>query len=208
MDHSGPGWLAAKTRKPDGTWGKLVTGWALARVCGFELCFYSSDANGAHSREIWNANRVVEGWPRFSPHSKRIRVTVDGQTENDSQRIFEMNVDGGNVHPLPLDWPADADQRDGQWTPDGRHFLFTSSRGGFGLSSTYELVSPPWFAFWKKASTVRLTPEQMDVVAVTPTRDSTRLIVIGRVAQGSMMAYDPKEQRFIPILRGLPPLVL
>lgn len=165
---------------------------------------FISDANGAHSREIWNANRVVEGWPRFSPDSKRIRVTVDGQTENDSQRIFEMNVDGGNVHPLPLDWPADADQRDGQWTPDGRHFLFTSSRGGFGLSSTYELVSPPWFAFWKKASTVRLTPEQMDVVAVTPTRDSTRLIVIGRVAQGSMMAYDPKEQRFIPILKGLP----
>jgi Tol biopolymer transport system component/DNA-binding winged helix-turn-helix (wHTH) protein len=162
---------------------------------------FVSDANGANSREIWNANRMVAGLPRFSPDSKRIRVLVNGQKSGEPERIFEMNADGSNVHPLPLDWPADADQRDGQWTPDGRHFVFTSSRGGF--SSTYELVSPPWFAFWKKASTVRLTPEQMDVVAVAPARDSTRLLVIGRVAQGSMLAYDPKEQRFIPFLSVL-----
>jgi len=126
---------------------------------------------------------------------------VDGQTLSDPERIFEMNVDGSNVHPLSLDWPSDADQRDGQWTPDGRHFVFISSRGGF--SSTYELISPPWFAFWKTASAARLTPEQMDVVALTPTRDSSRLLVIGRVAQGSMLVFDSKEQRFIPFLSGL-----
>ena len=162
---------------------------------------FVSDANGANSREIWNANRVIEGWLRFSPDSKRIRVTVDGKTSSDPMRIFEINADGSNVHPLPLDWPSDADQRDGQWTADGRHFVFVSSRDGF--SSTYELVSPPWFEFWKKASAVRLTPEQMDVVAMTPTRDSANLLVIGRVAQGSMQAYDSKEQRFIPFLNGL-----
>jgi serine/threonine protein kinase/Tol biopolymer transport system component len=162
---------------------------------------FVSDANGANSREVWNANRAVEGWPRFSPDSKRIRVTVDGQKPSDPTRIVEMNADGSNVHPLSLDWPSDADQRDGRWTPDGRHFVFASSRGGF--SSTYELISPPWFAFWKKSSAVRLTPEQMDVVAVTPTRDSSSLLVVGRVAQGSMQVYDPKEQRFIPFLSGM-----
>ncbi len=78
--------------------------------------------------------------------------------------------------------PSDADQRDGQWTPDGRHFVFVSYRDGF--SSTYELVSPPWFEFWKKASAVRLTPEQMDIVAMTPTRDSANLLVIGRSRAG------------------------
>ena len=162
---------------------------------------FVSDANGANSREIWNANRVVEGWPRFSPDSKRIRVTVDGKTSSDPMRIFEINADGSNVHPLPLDWPSDADQRDGQWTADGRHFVFVSNRDGF--SSTYEVVSPPWFEFWKRASALRLTPEQMDVVAMTPTRDSANLLVIGRIAQGSMQSYDPKEQRFIPFLNGL-----
>ncbi|HEY4053408.1 MAG TPA: protein kinase [Terriglobales bacterium] len=162
---------------------------------------FVSDANGANPREIWNANRVVWGSPRFSPDSKRIQVTVSGRSISDPWRIFEMNMDGSNVHPLSLDWPSDADERDGQWTPDGRHFVFTSNRGGF--SSTYELVSPPWFEFWKKNSAVRLTPEQMDVVAITPTRDSANLLVIGRVAQGSMQIYDSKEQRFIPFLNGL-----
>jgi eukaryotic-like serine/threonine-protein kinase len=162
---------------------------------------FVSDANGANSREIWNANRLVEGWPRLSPDSKRVRVTVDGQTANDPARIFEVNVDGSNVHPLPVEWPSDADQRDGLWTPDGRHFVFISTRGEF--SSTYELISPRRFEFWKKASAVRLTPEQMDVVAMTPTRDSANLLVIGRIAQGSMQAYDSKAQRFIPFLNGL-----
>jgi eukaryotic-like serine/threonine-protein kinase len=162
---------------------------------------FVSDANGANSREIWNANSMVDGSPRFSPDSKRIRATVYGPKPGEPARIFEMNVDGSNVHPLLLDWPSDADQWVGQWTPDGRHFVFTSTRGGF--SSAYELISPPWYAFWKKASAVRLTPEQMDVLAMTPTRESTHLLVIGRVAQGSMQVYDPKEQRFIPYLSGL-----
>ena len=39
MDHSGPRWLATKTGNPAGTWRKLVTGWAFARIRGFELCF-------------------------------------------------------------------------------------------------------------------------------------------------------------------------
>ena len=162
---------------------------------------FVSDANGANSREIWNANRMVDGSPRFSPDSKRIRATVYGQKSGEPARIFEMNTDGSNVHPLLLNWPSDADQWVGQWTLDGRHFLFSSSRGGF--NSTYELISPPWFEFWKKASAVRLTPEQMDVLAMTPTRDSTGLLVIGRVAQGAMQVYDSKEQRFIPYLGGL-----
>ncbi|HLV86423.1 MAG TPA: protein kinase [Candidatus Sulfotelmatobacter sp.] len=162
---------------------------------------FVSDANGAHSREIWNANHMIECCVRFSPDSKRIQVTVDGKSSSDPVRIFEMNADGSNVHPLPLDWRSDASQWNGQWTPDGTHFVFTSDLGG--SNSTYELVSPPWFEFWKKASAVRLTPEQLDVVAMTPTRDSASLLVIGRVAQGSMLAYDSKEQRFIPFLNGL-----
>ena len=162
---------------------------------------FVSDANGANSREIWNTNRTIACCVRFSPDSKRIQATVDGKSSSDPVRIFEMNADGSNVHALPLDWQSDAGQWNGQWTPDGKHFVFTSDLGR--LSSTYELVSPPWFEFWKKASAVRLTPEQMDVLDFTPSRDSASLLVIGRVTQGSMLAYDSKEQRFIPFLKGL-----
>ena len=39
MDYSGPRWLATKARQPSGAWRKLVSGWAFARVCRFELGF-------------------------------------------------------------------------------------------------------------------------------------------------------------------------
>ena len=38
---------------------------------------------------------------------------------------------------------------------------------------------------------------------MTSTKDSANLLVIGRIAQGSMQAYDSKGQRFIPFLDGL-----
>ena len=62
-------------------------------------------------------------------------------------------------------------KRHGQWTPDGKHFIFVS--GQEGLNNIYELVPPPWFEFWKKPTAVRLTAGQIDVLAATPSRDST-----------------------------------
>jgi dipeptidyl aminopeptidase/acylaminoacyl peptidase len=157
---------------------------------------FVSDANGANSRKIWDANCLVEGWPRFSADSKLIQVTVDGNNSGDPLRIFEMNADGSNVHPLPLDWPSDADQREGQWTPDGRHFVVISSRDGF--SGTYELISPRGSNSGRKPRPHVLRRSKWISLGMTSTRDSANLLVIGRVAQGSMEAYDSKGQRFIP----------
>ncbi len=144
---------------------------------------FISDANGANSREIWNANRVVEGWPRFSPDSKRIQVTVDGKTSNDSIADFrnECRWQSMFTHSLSIGRLTPINGMASGLPMAGISYL---PRAVGGISSTYELVSPPWFEFWKKASAVRLTPEQMDVVAMTSTRDSTRLLVIGRVGAG------------------------
>jgi tricorn protease-like protein len=50
---------------------------------------------------------------------------------------------------------------------------------------------------------VRLTSGELDILAATPARDSTRLFLIGQIAQGAMHAYDPKQKRFVPFLNGL-----
>ena len=168
-----------------------------------------SDNNGANIRQIWDAHRTVWGWPRFSPDSKRIRVTVEGASPEarvgplaDPTKIWELDVDGGNPHRLALAWPDDADQRDGQWTADGRHFFFFSNRED--LSGIYEIKQPRWFEWWKKPTAVRLTAGQIEVLGATPSRDSTGLFVMGRIAQGSMHVYDSTQNRFMPYLGGLP----
>jgi eukaryotic-like serine/threonine-protein kinase len=162
---------------------------------------YVSDRDGANLKKIWDApGRLI--WPYFSPDSRRIRVSLLGSKVGDQSKIWELNADGTAPHPLALNWPEDADQEAGQWTPDGKHFIFSSSNGG--LSNLYELIPAPWFEFWKKSTAVRLTAGQIDVLAATPSRDSTGLFMIGRIAQGAMQVYDPKQKRFVPLLDGLP----
>ena len=124
-----------------------------------------------------------------------------GGTQAHPPKIWELNADGSNPHRLKLDWPEDADQMDGQWTPDGKHFVFLSRREG--INNLYELIQPRWFEFWKKPSAMRLTGGQLDVLWATQSRDSSRLFIIGRIAQGAMRVYEPKVNSFVPFLDGL-----
>ena len=161
---------------------------------------YMSDSEGANLREIWDAPGFAES-AYFSPDSHRLRVTVDAVNYQGQPKIWELNADGRNPHRLVLDWPEDADQNRGQWTRDGKHFVFMSWRGG--ANNLYELIQPPWFEFWKRASAVRLTAGQIQLLAATPSRDNDGLFIIGRIAQGAMHVYDPGLKRFVPFLDGL-----
>ena len=88
---------------------------------------YVCDAEGQNVKEIWNTHHMVPGNPAFSPDSKKIRVTVSRSIlEDDLTRIWELNVDGSDLHllPLPEDWPQDSGAYYGIWTPGGKHFVF------------------------------------------------------------------------------------
>jgi WD40 repeat protein len=134
----------------------------------------------------------------FSPDAQQLTVTVG---YGDSRRLWRLKADGGNAHPLQFDWPKNANQYSGQWTPNGRHFLFSSEREGRG--NIYELVSPRWFEFWKKATAVRITGNQVPILSSAPTRDGNGLFVLGRMDEGSMRSYDPRTGKLVPFLESL-----
>jgi len=153
--------------------------------------------DGADPKLLWQAPGNASD-PSFSPDGRRIRLTVE---ENDPAQIWELNLDGSHPHRLLTDWPADADQSAGRWTPDGRHFIFQSDAGG--TNNVYELIEPGWLAFWKKPTAAKLTSGEIEVVDATPSRDSRQLFVMGRLSQGVMQVLDPKQGRFVPFLGGL-----
>jgi eukaryotic-like serine/threonine-protein kinase len=164
---------------------------------------YVSDSDGSNLKKIWDAPGAVDE-PYFSSDSRHISVTVfekDQEMTDELPRIWELNADGSNAHRLALDWPRGANQAGGRWTPDGKHFVFMSGREG--RPDLYEVVAPRWFEFWKKPTAVRLTGGQVSILGETPSRDGKQLFVIGRLAQGAMHAYDPKQKRFVPFLGGL-----
>ena len=159
---------------------------------------FVGNGDGGNVRKVWDASGEVHA-PRFSADSRRIRVTV--AEGNNPRKIWELKSDGGSPHRLSLDWPEDAEETDGQWTPDGKHFVFLSTRGR--QRDIYEAISPPWFEFWKKSTAVRLTPGQINVLSMTPSRDSAGLYMVGEIPQGAMQAWDPEQRRFVPFLSGL-----
>jgi WD40 repeat protein len=162
---------------------------------------YVADLNGEHSKEIWSPGRTVDGWPHYSPDGSAISVTSDAAAGNQHYLIWQIKPDGGNPHPVISDWPENVSLWDGVWTPNGKHFVFRSDRGGH--DAIYELLQPRWFEFWKKPRAVKLTAEQPEIGEMTPARDSTGLFFIGRVSQGAMYYYDEKEKHFFPFLDGL-----
>jgi hypothetical protein len=67
---------------------------------------------------------------RWSPDDRRIRFTLSGPIfERGMQAIWEAGTDGGNLRQLHF-WPGDPMECCGDWTPDGRYFVFSSRREG------------------------------------------------------------------------------
>src|SRR5277367_6545759 len=163
-----------------------------------EQVLYRIGADGENLTKLWEAPREVNDLA-FSPDGRQLSVTV-GSSPNIA-RLWRLSADGKNAQPLQFDWPVDADQYAGQWTPDGRHFLFSSNREG--RNNVYELVAPRWFEFWRKPTPVRITGNQIPILASTPSRDSRGLFVLSRMDEGAMRAFDPRLKKLAPILDDL-----
>jgi hypothetical protein len=155
------------------------------------------DEDGGDARVLWKPPQPPVALA-VSPDGKQLAVTLVSKTA----RIWLLDSDGKHPHPLELNWPADAAETQGQWTPDGRRFLFNSDREGRG--NVYELVKPRWFEFWKKPEAIRLTGNQLNITDATPARDSKNLYVLGRVESGAMQVFDPRAGKLVPFLGGLP----
>jgi Tol biopolymer transport system component len=160
---------------------------------------YRIGADGENLTKIWESPTGVDDLA-FSPDGRQLSVTVDTFPPT-TGRLWRLSADGQNAQPLRFDWPADADQYAGQWTPDGRHFLFSSNREG--RPNIYELVAPHWFEFWKKPAAVRITGNQISILASTPSRDSRGLFVLSKMDEGAMRAYDPLSKKLAPVLEDV-----
>jgi serine/threonine protein kinase len=167
-------------------------------VFGDRHLLYRMSADGENLTRLWEAPTDVSELA-FSPDGRELSVTLG--TSPDTNRLWRLSADGQNARPLPIAWPSDSDQHSGQWTPDGSHFLFSSSREG--RANIYELVAPRWFEFWKKPVPFRITGNQIPILAYTPSRDSRGLFVLSGMDQASMRAYDPRLKKLAPFLEDL-----
>ena len=158
---------------------------------------YVANADGSNARKIWAASGTVDSLG-FSPDGRELTLAV---ITKESSREWRVNIDGSDPHPLAFKWTPVSDQWFGQWTPNGKHFVFLSDRENGG--EVYEVVKPRWFEFWKKPTPVLITGTDLMILGLAPGRDGESLYVLGQLDQGAMQVLDLSSGKYIPFLDGL-----
>lgn len=142
----------------------------------------------------------ISGWPRWSPDARRIRFSVqDPQTL--SYTIWEVSADGSNLHPLLPGWNNPPAECCGVWSPDGRYFVFQSTRHGrTDLWAMRDKVS-----LFERAGRkpVQLTAGPMSFLGPDVSRDGKKLFALGIQSKNELVRYDLVSKQFVPYLSGM-----
>ena len=160
---------------------------------------YIAEQNGENPRKI-ATTRDVTGSLSISPDGSRIRFSVSNVINNTSE-LWEVRTDGGGIHPLLPGWNNPPSECCGKWTPDGRFYVFQSTRDG----ATNVWIVPDRSDWWRKVprEPVQLTTGPLQFSNSLPSRDGKRLFVTGVQQRAELVRYDAKSGDFSPYLGGI-----
>jgi Tol biopolymer transport system component/DNA-binding winged helix-turn-helix (wHTH) protein len=177
-----------------GTWSP--DGQSIAYANGQDL--YIAKSDGSASRKLIGLDHATAVHIRWSPDGKALRFTLESATYTYS--LWEVAADGSNLHPLLPGW-SEASEFRGNWTPDGKYFLFSAHRqGNTGIWAIREKQN----VFHKtNRQPVLLTPGPMHFWFPIPSIDGKWIFSYGGQDRGELTRYDLKSRQLMPYLSGI-----
>ena len=180
--------VCAATWAPDGA--------SIYYGVGHEIWVARSD--GSQARKILTLNGKSI-WIRFSPDGKLLRFSVLDEKLYTST-LWEARADGTGVRQL---LPGDAWQNVccGEWTPDGKYFVFQSTRGGsWNLWAMRE--KRDW---WRRTNPepVQLPTGEMVAQSALPSLDGKSVFFVGITERSELERFDAQKRSFVPYLPGI-----
>jgi Tol biopolymer transport system component/DNA-binding winged helix-turn-helix (wHTH) protein len=169
-------------------------------MLGHDILVAKSD--GSESRKITSAPGWVSGI-RWSPDGRKLRFSVlVPNAELLPSSIWEVGVDGSHLHALFSGWHSPPSECCGDWTPDGRYFVFQSPTGSTGersdLWATREQTGP----FSKQTQPMKLTSGLMGFRQPVFSADGKRLFALSVEDKGELVVWDGRRKEFVPYLHG------
>ena len=152
---------------------------------------FVADASGSSSRKIWTAAGNV-AYPVFAPDGRRLRVSVvdpkDGRPS-----LWDVGADGSD--PRPLLPGFEGFTCCGRWSPDGRHYVFTS---GTRVQLPGQALAPSGIDLWvvaertgflspARSAPTRLTQGPLSYDGPTWSRDGKKIFVEGSRQSGELV---------------------
>ncbi len=195
----GPVWSVPIPGGPPHRIGSLTASWATWSSDGGRIAYakhgdlFVAQSDGSVSRRV---TTVAGGIARiaWSPDGRRIRFTVYDDQRH-LQNLREVSLDGGIAHPLFIGAPSG--DCCGQWTLDGRYFIF--SRQG----QIWALAEPRRLAWRSHPKPVQITSGGVKLAEALPAKDSHRLFAIGVAPRSEVNRYDARSGQFVPLLGGI-----
>lgn len=160
---------------------------------------FLSDADGSHQRKFLSAPGEVT-FIRYSPDGQRLRFTVSGKLMNE-RTIWEARADGSNLHEVLTELADYPERCCGDWTPDGKYFLFQTTRRG----ASKIWAQPERRSFWSHAPTspIQLTSVPPNFYMGVLVLDGKKLIVAAAQPRAELVRYDTRLQQFVPFLSAM-----
>jgi len=156
-------------------------------------------SDGSESRRLVSINGWPL-WPRWSPDGTLLRFSLLDPTAS-STSLWEVSADGTNLHPLLPGWSTPPSESCGNWTPDGKYFVFESHRTG--LSTIWAIREKAGLLRKPSREPIRLTAGPIPTTYPLPATDGRKLFVLGTQLRGQLSRYDAKSRNFAPYLGGI-----
>ena len=155
---------------------------------GSEL--YLTQSDGTASHKLVSVTDKAFGL-RWSPDGKRLRFTIQ-ESKTFSTSLWEVTADGSNLHQLLPRWNNPTSECCGNWTADGKYYVFQSSRD----QKTNIWAMRESAGSQTNSEPVQLTNGPMNFWYPAPSPDGRRLFVVGVQQRGELARYEAKTQRF------------
>ena len=169
----------------------------LAIAKGSEI--FLANADGTNVRKLITVSGAAYSIS-FSPDGNRLRFTL-GTPQTNSASIWEVQVDGTDLHPVLPGWHNPPSEFGRGWSADGRYYFFVS---GAADSLDIWAVREPAGLFHKTSSKpLQLTNGPMSFSFPVPSPDGKHLFADGHLQRGELVVYDSKSHQFLPFLSGI-----
>jgi Tol biopolymer transport system component len=177
----------------------------LAFATGKDL--YLGISDGSNSRKLAALPFPAARSLSWSPDRKRLHFIL-GETEGNRQidRLWELKLGEDKCRKLLPGWsPSPADQEGGgQWTPDGRFFIFTAIHDGisaiWSISERHDVFAPG------VNTPAQLTAVPGGVSGIAASPDGKRIYAAITLPQrGEVVRLEPGTGQFVtyPQMRGI-----
>jgi Tol biopolymer transport system component/DNA-binding winged helix-turn-helix (wHTH) protein len=178
----------------DGAW--MADGTTIVYGSGARILMTRND--GQDSRVL----ATVPGrafWIRSSPDGSRLRFTVvDAATRAPS--LWELVLSTGKLRPLLPGWNQPAAECCGNWTADGKDFVFQANRA---LGNNIWILPEKTWVGARAPAPVQLTAGPLNFLGPVAARHGNRIFFTGAHKSSQLRRYDAGARQFTPFLRGI-----